>query len=106
MSFFMDNCKYKKYIFFLVVVLLLPFRQGYANVQNQSHPILIISSYNPETYRTSLNISQFLEKYKLLGGTSPVTIENMNCRSFSEAPAWKGLMKGICRNIRTSVRRH
>ena len=91
----MDNCKVKKYIFFLVVVLLLPFRQGYANVQNQSHPILIISSYNPETYRTSLNISQFLEKYKLLGGTSPVTIENMNCRSFSEAPAWKGLMKGI-----------
>ena len=91
----MDRCRYKKYIFFFVVLLLLSLRQAYADMQSQNHPILIISSYNPETYRTSLNISQFLEKYKALGGTSPVTIENMNCRSFSEAPAWKGLMYGI-----------
>lgn len=91
----MNKCKYKSYIFFFLVVLLFPQRQGYAEIQSQSHPILIISSYNPETYRTSLNISQFLEKYKLLGGTSPVAIENMNCRSFSESPAWKGLMRGI-----------
>ncbi len=91
----MNKYRYRKCIFFFVIVLLLSLRQGYSNVQSQNNPILIISSYNPETYRTSLNISQFLEKYKVLGGTCPVAIENMNCRSFSEAPAWKGLMHGI-----------
>lgn len=91
----MNKYRYRKCIFFFVLVLLLSLRQGYSNVQSQNNPILIISSYNPETYRTSLNISQFLEKYKVLGGTCPVAIENMNCRSFSEAPAWKGLMHGI-----------
>lgn len=91
----MNKYRYRKCIFFFVIVLLLSLRQGYSNVQSQNNPILIISSYNPKTYRTSLNISQFLEKYKVLGGTCPVAIENMNCRSFSEAPAWKGLMHGI-----------
>lgn len=102
----MNKYRYKKCIFFYIVILLFTLRQGYANVQSQNHPILIISSYNPETYRTSLNISQFLEKYTLLGGTSPVTIENMNCRSFSEAPVWKELMHGILQkytNERTPV---
>lgn len=95
-SFFMNLYRRRKVLFLFFVVLFLSLHtKGYSNVQSQNHPILIISSYNPETYRTSLNISQFLEKYKLLGGTCPVAIENMNCRSFSEAAAWKGLMKGI-----------
>ena len=43
------------------------------------HPILIISSYNPDTRNTTQNISEFMEEYKRLGGTAPVIIENMNC---------------------------
>lgn len=58
-------------------------------------PILIISSYNPETYQTSQNISEFIEEYKSLGGVQPVVIENMNCKSFSEAPMWKAHMHEI-----------
>lgn len=66
----------------------------YAGATDASdNPILIISSYNPETYQTSQNISEFLEEYKSLGGTCPVIIENMNCKSFSESPLWKSQMK-------------
>ena len=40
-----------------------------------THPILIISSYNPDTRNTTQNISEFMEEYKRLGGTAPVIIE-------------------------------
>ena len=52
--------------------------------------ILIISSYNPETSQTAKNISDFIEEYGLLGGKFSIDIENMNCKSFSEACMWKG----------------
>lgn len=61
----------------------------------ENSPILIISSYNPETSQTSSNISEFLDEYKLLGGVSPVIIENMNCKSFSESLRWEGQMHSI-----------
>ena len=79
------------------VFFLFLFLQSTAAVFAEEHerPILIISSYNPETFQTSQNISEFLEEYKLLGGTHPVVIENMNCKSFSEAPLWKSYMKNI-----------
>lgn len=59
---------------------------------NGDHPVLIISSYNPDTKQTSTNISQFLEEYDKLKGEAPVVIENMNCKSFPEAPLWKQKM--------------
>ncbi|MBS1444833.1 MAG: HAMP domain-containing histidine kinase [Odoribacter sp.] len=79
------------------VFFLFLFLQSTAAVfaEDYERPILIISSYNPETFQTSQNISEFLEEYKLLGGTHPVVIENMNCKSFSEAPLWKSYMKNI-----------
>ncbi len=61
----------------------------------EPHPILIISSYNPDTKNTMSNISEFMEEYKQLGGTSPMIIENMNCKSLPEAPEWKERMKQI-----------
>lgn len=61
----------------------------------ENSPILIISSYNPETSLTATNISEFLDEYKLLGGESPVIIENMNCKSFYEAPKWEEHMQEI-----------
>ena len=36
-----------------------------------------------------------MEEYKRLGGTAPVIIENMNCKSLPEAPLWKGKMKTL-----------
>lgn len=62
---------------------------------DESHPILIISSYNPDTRNTTRNISEFMEEYKRLGGESPVIIENMNCKSLPEASVWKQRMANL-----------
>ena len=59
------------------------------------HPVLIISSYNPDAGRTSSNISDFMEEFPRLGGTNTVALENMNCKSFSEAPFWEKRMAGL-----------
>lgn len=59
------------------------------------HPVLIISSYNPDAGRTSSNISDFMEEFQRLGGTNTVVLENMNCKSFSEAPFWEKRMAGL-----------
>lgn len=56
------------------------------------HPVLIISSYNPDAGRTSSNISDFMEEFQRLGGTNTIALENMNCKSFSESPLWKRRM--------------
>lgn len=59
------------------------------------HPVLIISSYNPDAGRTSSNISDFMEEFQRLGGTNTVALENMNCKSFFEAPFWEKRMAGL-----------
>ena len=59
------------------------------------HPVLIISSYNPDAGRTSGNISDFMEEFQRLGGTNTIALENMNCKSFSESPQWKSKMTEI-----------
>ena len=59
------------------------------------HPVLIINSYNPDAGRTSSNISDFMEEFQRLGGTNTVALENMNCKSFSEAPFWEKRMAGL-----------
>ena len=59
------------------------------------HPVLIISSCNPDAGRTSSNISDFMEEFQRLGGTNTVALENMNCKSFSEAPFWEKRMAGL-----------
>ena len=53
------------------------------------HPVLIISSYNPDARQTSGNIYDFMEEFERLGGKAPIALENMNCKSFSESPQWK-----------------
>ena len=64
------------------------------------HPVLIISSYNPDSRQTSDNISNFMEEFRRLGGTCGVELENMNCKSFSESPLWKTRMAGILSKYR------
>ena len=59
------------------------------------HPVLIISSYNPDAGQTSGNISDFMEEFQRLDGKCGVELENINCKSFSEAPWWKQRMVGI-----------
>ena len=81
-----------RWLFFLTVIYLLFTCQVHADENN---PILIISSYNPDTRNTTQNISEFMEEYKKQGGNSPVVIENMNCKSPPEAPLWKERMRQL-----------
>ena len=80
------------WLFFFTVICLLFTCQVHADENN---PILIISSYNPDTRNTTQNISEFMEEYKMQGGSSPVGIENMNCKSLPEAPFWKERMRNL-----------
>ncbi len=59
------------------------------------HPVLIISSYNPDARQTSGNIYDFMEEFERLGGKAPIALEKMNCKSFSESPQWKSKMAEI-----------
>ncbi len=52
------------------------------------NPILIISSYNPDSHGISSTISAFENKFRELGGQVAVITENMNCKSLTEAFDW------------------
>lgn len=88
----LDNLKYTFHLTILSVFLLLPLRLSAAIEKN---PILIISSYNPDSQNTSTNISDFIDEFARLGGSNVVMIENMNCKSFSESTRWKERMRRI-----------
>ena len=81
-----------RWLFFFTVICLLFTCRVHADENN---PILIISSYTPDTRNTTQNISEFMEEYKKQGGNSPVVIENMNCKSLPEAPLWKERMRKL-----------
>ena len=82
---------YRWLFFFTVICLLFTCLVD----ADENNPILIISSYNPDTRNTTQNISEFMEEYKKQGGNSPVVIENMNCKSLPEAPLWKERMRKL-----------
>lgn len=65
------------------------------NGAEEKHSILIISSYNPAAHQTTMTISDFMDEYARLGGNHNIEIENMNCKSFSEATSWKGMLTTI-----------
>ena len=64
-------------------------------VSKEKKPILIICSYNPAAHQTSVTISDYMDEYSKLGGQRDIIIENMNCKSFSEAPLWSEMMTQI-----------
>lgn len=86
------------YLILLVAFLCNPSESRAATGDN---PILIICSYNPDSHQTSVNISNFIDQYKTLGGTHNVVIENMNCNSFSESQHWRKQMEQILTKHRT-----
>lgn len=89
-----------KYTLFLLLIVISCCRPltGYAATGEK--PILMICSYNPGAYPTSANVSDFMDEYERLGGKRGVVIENMNCKSFSDFPRWKGVMKDILNKYR------
>ena len=85
---------FTRYVFscLFTIVFFLP-AVAYAVQDAQS--ILIICSYNPAAHQTSVTISDFMDEYTKCGGKYNIEIENMNCKSFSESPKWKGMMQQI-----------
>ena len=66
-----------------------------ANSMPNEQVILIITSYNPDTHRTSENLSAFMETYKTRRGNCRITVETLNSRNLSEAYLWKKKMANI-----------
>lgn len=85
----------------ILLTLLVCISFSVSSQAEDVNPILIISSYNPDTRNTTQNISEFMEEYKRLGGKAPVIIENMNCKSLPEAPLWKGKMAALLKKYST-----
>lgn len=85
---------FTRYVFscLFTIVFFLP-AVAYAVQDAQS--ILIICSYSPAAHQTSVTISDFMDEYTKCGGKYNIEIENMNCKSFSESPKWKGMMQQI-----------
>lgn len=62
---------------------------------NEGQRVLIVSSYNPETPTAAATINDFVNYYNLHGNNGTVMIENMNCKSLSEASLWTERMGEI-----------
>ena len=87
---------FKKIIYsFFLFLLISIWGLSSAFAVTGEHPVLIISSYNPDARQTSGNIYDFMEEFERLGGKAPIALENMNCKSFSESPQWKSKMAEI-----------
>jgi hypothetical protein len=87
---------FRKIIYsFLLFLLISHIGLSSAFAVTGEHPVLIISSYNPDARQTSGNIYDFMEEFERLGGKAPIALENMNCKSFSEAPLWKSKMEEL-----------
>lgn len=85
---------------FLLFLLISHIGLSSAFAVTGEHPVLIISSYNPDARQTSGNIYDFMEEFERLGGKAPIALENMNCKSFSEAPLWKNKMEELLAKYR------
>ena len=87
---------FRKIIYsFLLFLLISHIGFSSAFAVTGEHPVLIISSYNLDARQTSGNIYDFMEEFERLGGEAPISLENMNCKSFSEAPLWKSKMEEL-----------
>lgn len=83
--------------FFMLLVLLLPV-VALCPVKAETTPegpILIVTSYNPETRSISDNLSAFMDEYRQRGGKYTPIIVSMNCKNLSEAYLWKSRMASI-----------
>lgn len=92
---------FRKIIYsFLLFLLISHIGLSSAFAVTGEHSVLIISSYNPDARQTSGNIYDFMEEFERLGGEAPISLENMNCKSFSEAPLWKSKMEELLAKYR------
>lgn len=76
---------------YIMLLVLLPLHA----YQVPEKTILIITSYNPDTYRISENLSAFMGTYKARNGRCRIAVETLNCKNLSEACLWRKKMENI-----------
>lgn len=77
----------------LLIILIFGFHSFTFSYSQNKAPIIIVSSYNPETSHISAYISNFINEYKLKEQDRAIIIENMNCKSLWESTQWVKMMK-------------
>lgn len=90
-------------LFVFLALFIGCLQPSYASFQEDTNPILLISSYNPEVHNVSKTMSDFMDEFRDLGGTPNVLIETMNCKSFNESALWKERMKGILKKYQNRL---
>ncbi len=84
----------------IVIINFISVVAGSLYAFDDEKPILIISSYNPETSSTANNIQALQYACDSMGIKNPIIIENMNCKNFSEAKMWKSRFASIISKYR------
>lgn len=85
----------KYYLIALLIMLTRLTLAAAGDALTRDINILIISSYNPETTSTANTIDEFVNYYDSHGDKATIMVENMNCKSLTEATTWTDRMREI-----------
>lgn len=69
----------------LILALILSFSNTISAIESGEETILIVSSYNPDTYAVSENLKTFMAELRSKDVNVRVSVENMNCNNLPEA---------------------
>lgn len=86
---------YYRLITIVAISLLIAIKAICASDTNGKRPILIVTSYNPDTRTVADNLRAFTDQYEARGGQAQIAVEYLNCRNMPEATEWKGRMERI-----------
>lgn len=84
----------------LILALILSFSNTISAIESGEETILIVSSYNPETYAVSENLKTFMAELRSKDVNVRVSVENMNCNNLPEAREWKQRLADILSKYR------
>lgn len=84
----------------LILALILSFSNTISAIESGEETILIVSSYNPDTYAVSKNLKTFMAELRSKDVNVRVSVENMNCNNLPEAREWKQRLADILSKYR------
>lgn len=84
----------------LILALILSFSNTISAIESGEETILIVSSYNPDTYAVSENLKTFMAELRSKDVNVRVSVENMNCNNLPEAREWKQRLADILSKYR------
>ncbi len=84
----------------LILALILSFSNIISAIESGEETILIVSSYNPDTYAVSENLKTFMAELRSKDVNVRVSVENMNCNNLPEAREWKQRLADILSKYR------